>query len=194
LTETEKLSKNPSAASQIESPRMAYWSVAQTENRRESTAADWLQRAGFETYLPKIKIVRQVIRGHTRAHERMCSISRVEPLFPSYLFVRVVDRWYAIANTIGVMQLLLAGNQPAPIADQEINKIKAKERGGLIRLPPPPRIKLGDQVRVLRGTFADHIGIYDGMSGKQRERVLLDLLGQRVPVLLPSADIAMLQS
>jgi transcription antitermination factor NusG len=173
---------------------MAYWSVAQTENRRESTAADWLKRAGFETYLPKIKVVRQVVRGHTRSHERMRTISRVEPLFPSYLFVHIVDRWYSIANTVGVIQLLLAGDQPAPISDKEINEIRAKERGGLIRLPPLPGLKRGDQVRVLRGTFADHIGIYDGMSGKQRERVLLDLLGQRVPVHLPSADIAILQN
>jgi Transcription termination factor nusG len=54
-----------------------YWSVAQCETRRESTAARFLHDQGFVTYLPKIKI----------AHKR------IVPLFPSYLFVRIVDRW-----------------------------------------------------------------------------------------------------
>jgi transcription antitermination factor NusG len=165
---------------------MAYWSVAQTESQREGTAAEWLRRDGFEIYLPKIKITRRVVDRQDRAR----IVSRIVPLFPSYLFVRVVDRWWSIANTIGVTQLLLAGDHPASVSDKEINKIMAQERGGLIRLPQPPGLKRGDQVRILRGSFQDHIGIYDGMSGKQRERVLLDLLGRRVPVELACADIA----
>jgi transcription antitermination factor NusG len=173
---------------------MAYWSVAQTEAQREATAAEWLARDGFETYLPKIKVVRQVIRGHTRWHERTRTISRVEPLFPSYLFVRIVDRWWSIGNTIGVTRLLLAGDHPANVSDKEINKIMAQERGGLIRLPQPPGLKRGDQVRIVRGTFLHHIGIYDGMSGKQRERVLLDLLGRQVTVDLPSDHLQPLDS
>jgi transcription antitermination factor NusG len=169
---------------------MAYWSVAQTESQREATAAEWLRRDGFEIYLPKIKITRRVVDRQERAR----IIARVVPLFPSYLFVRIVNRWWSIGNTIGVTQLLLAGDHPASVSDKEISKIMAQERGGLIRLPQPPGLKRGDQVRVLRGSFQDHIGVYEGMSGKQRERVLLDLLGRQVVVDLPSNDLQPLDS
>jgi hypothetical protein len=37
--------------------------------------------------------------------------------------------------------------------------------------------------------FRDHIGVYDGQSGKDRERVLLALLGRMVRVEVPTADL-----
>jgi transcriptional antiterminator RfaH len=166
-----------------------FWSVAQTESQREGTAAVWLGRAGFETYLPKIKVVRQV----TDRQHRVCTVSRIEPLFRSYLFVRVIDRWYQISNTIGVIQLLLDGERPAPVPEREIMKIKAQERGGLVRLPPPPGLKRGDQVRVIHGMFFGRIGLWQGMSGKDREHVLLDLLGRQVRVDFPSHHLQALE-
>jgi|SRR5580765_7749800 transcriptional antiterminator RfaH len=153
---------------------MAFWSVAQTETRREGTAARFLTDQGFTTYLPKIRL----------AHKR------VVPLFPGYLFVRIELRWWQINQTIGVIQLLTAGDQPAQVRDSIVEIIKAKERGGIVRLPPPKGLRIGQQVRVLRGSFEGHIGLYHGMSGKDRERVLLDLLGRKVPVDFHRADIA----
>lgn len=159
---------------------MAYWSVAQTETRRENTAAQFLADQGYSTYLPKIRI----------AHKR------IVPLFPSYLFVRIVDRWWNVNKTIGIIGLLTAGDHPAQVRDGIVETIRAKERGGIVRLPPPQGLREGQQVRVLRGSFEGHIGLYQGMSGKDRERVLLDLLGRKVPVdfhkddIQPTPDIA----
>jgi transcription antitermination factor NusG len=153
---------------------MAYWSVAQTETRRENTAAQFLADQGYATYLPKIRL----------AHKR------VVPLFPSYLFVRIEDRWWSVNQTIGIIQLLTAGDRPAQVRDSIVETIKAKERGGIVRLPPPQGLHIGQKVRVLRGSFEGHIGLYQGMSGKDRERVLLDLLGRKVPVDFHKQDIA----
>jgi transcription antitermination factor NusG len=153
---------------------MAYWSVCQTETRRETTAAGFLTDQGYTTYLPKIKV----------AHKR------IVPLFPSYLFVRIEDRWWSVNQTIGVIQLLTAGDHPAQVRDSIVETIRAKERGGIVRLPPPQGLHVGQKVRVLRGSFEGHIGLYQGMSGKDRERVLLDLLGRKVPVDFHKQDIA----
>jgi transcription antitermination factor NusG len=149
-----------------------FWSVAQTETRREGTAARFLADQNFTTYLPKIKVKQ-----------------RVTPLFPSYVFVRIIDRWWSVNQTIAVIRLLTAGDQPAQIRDSIVDTIKAKERGGIVRLPPPQGLRVGETVRVLRGSFEGHIGLYAGMSGKDRERVLLDLLGRKVPVDFHKADI-----
>jgi hypothetical protein len=43
---------------------------------------------------------------------------------------------------------------------------------------------------VLRGSFADHSGLFERENPRHRVLVLLNLLGQSVPVELPSADIA----
>jgi transcriptional antiterminator RfaH len=150
---------------------MSFWSVAQTETHREATAQRFLTDQGFETYLPKIKAKQRVV-----------------PLFPSYLFVRIVERWYPIGNTIGVVQLLLAGDHPAQLRDEIINNIKNKERGGIVKLPKPQRLKQGDRVRIIRGSFQGHVGVYEGMTSKQRERILLELLGRQVSVQLSVED------
>jgi transcription antitermination factor NusG len=154
-----------------------FWSVAQTETRREQTAARFLADQGFLTYLPKIKI----------AHKR------IVPLFPSYLFVRIVDRWWNVNQTIGIISLLTTGDAPARIRDTVVDLIRAKERGGIVRLPDPKRMQIGAKVRILKGSFEGHFGIYAGMTGKDRERVLLDLLGRKVNVDLASGTFAVVE-
>ena len=59
----------------------------------------------------------------------------------------------------------------------------------LITLPRAPRLSPGQKVRVVRGSFEDRIGIYDGMSGIDRECILLDLLGRQVQVTLAGRDV-----
>ena len=66
------------------------------------------------------------------------------------------------------------------MADDIIDAIRGREVDGLIVLPRAPRLKPGQQVKVLRGAFEGKIGIYEGMSGLDLERILLDLLGRKV--------------
>ena len=151
---------------------MTFWAVAQTESQRERTAQRFLEQEGFETYLPIIQAANK----------------RTIPLFPTYLFVRIVNRWYSIDNTIGVLQLLLSGDLPAKLRDDVIAELKRKERNGVVYLPKPRGLQLGDKVRILRGSFVDHIGLYDGMTGHERRVVLLELLGRKVRVELPNSQ------
>ena len=59
-----------------------------------------------------------------------------------------------------------------------------------MKLPEPNRLKVGDRVRIVNQTnFRDHIGLYQGMSGKERVYVLLELLGRQVRVDLPCTEI-----
>jgi len=152
---------------------MSYWAVCQTQNQRERTAQRFLERSGFETYLPIIQ----------------SGSDRTVPLFPSYVFVSIVDRWYAIDNTIGVLQLLMSGDTPAKLDDRIVSEIRQKERNGVVRLPKPRGLQLGDRVRVVRGSFSDHVGVFDGMLPHQRVSVLLELLGRKVRVELDHRDM-----
>jgi transcription antitermination factor NusG len=151
---------------------MAYWTVAQTESQREQTAAQHLERGGFEIYLPRIR------------HRS----GKIEPLFPGYLFVQVECRWQIINATIGVLRLLTSCERPACIGDDVIAEIRSREdRSGFVRLPRRWRPQRGNQVHIACGSFANHPAIYQGASGKDRERVLLSLLGRMVSIDVPSA-------
>ena len=158
---------------------MNFWAVIQSETQRELLAADHLERAGFEVYLPRIKI---------SAGGRMRKVA----LFPSYLFARLGIFWYRARWSDGVVRILMAGDEPAKLKDEIVDAIRKRQDGdGFVKLlPPPKRLKQGDKVRIIGGSFAGQIALYDGMSGKDRERVLLELLGQAVAVDLPRRDIA----
>jgi transcriptional antiterminator RfaH len=155
----------------------AFWSVAQTESQRENVAAAFLKQANFQIYLPKIRT------GHGKRE-------RVLPLFPGYVFVEIVDRWYDIRWTVGVLQLLLVGELPARVPDSVMTSIRRQEgKDGLVKLPKPRGLVRGDPIRVLRGSFEGRIGVYQGLSSSQRSKILLSLLGRQVPVLLPTQDV-----
>jgi transcription antitermination factor NusG len=140
---------------------------------RERTAQRFLEHAEFETYLP-------MISGKNRAG----------PLFPAYLFVRVGDTgWSRIDNTIGVLQLLRAGDKPARIADQIIGEIRGRERNGLVRLPERPRWQRGDRVRIGKGMFLGQIALFDGMTARERVFVLLNLFGRQTRAQVPVGDL-----
>ena len=74
------------------------------------------------------------------------------------------------------------GIRPARVADQIIDDLRKRERNGLIELSQRSELKPGDQVRILQGPFAGHLGLYAGMRPHERVLVLLALLGgqQRV--------------
>ena len=151
------------------------WAVIQTQPQYEHVVRLLLMRANFETYLPRIKV-----------H------NRITPLFPSYLFVLLAERsWYPVMWTPHVTRLLMSGDRPAQLPEEVIVQIRRREQNGLVKLPnPSKRPKKGQMVRIIRGSFEGRLALYEGMSGKDRERVLLDLLGQTVPVELPAKDIA----
>jgi transcriptional antiterminator RfaH len=148
-----------------------YWTVAQVV--RPELVCSLLKREGFETYAPKIRIQR-----------------RAAPLFPGYLMVRVVVRWYPVRWCPGVLRLLMNGERPARLADHIVAELRTREVRGFIKLiREPGALEIGQRVRVLTGTFAGRIAIYQGMSGTVRERILLDWLGQSVPVIMPTGNV-----
>jgi transcriptional antiterminator RfaH len=149
------------------------WSVARTESMREHTAQRWLAQTGFETYLP-------LISGKARP----------KPLFPGYLFVRIgATGWLRVENTIGILQLLRMGDQPARITDLTIEEIKAREHDGVVKLPERQRWHTGDRVLIGGGSFFGHTGLFDGMGVRERVFVLLNLFGRQTRVMLPLDDL-----
>jgi transcriptional antiterminator RfaH len=172
----------------------AYWSVVQVEARMlvrpkvradappvyvgASSPAEFVfSRLGNESYFP-------------RTRTRRGGATKIEPLFPGYIFVRIIDdRWYDVRWSVGVVRVLMAGDGPARLADKVVDELRRNESGGFVRLPPPPvEYRPGQPVRIMTGSFRGLVGLYEGQTAQDRERVLLDLLGRMVPVTLERTD------
>jgi transcriptional antiterminator RfaH len=160
--------------------QMTDWWVVQTEANFEHVARLLLMRLGYSTYMPRIKY-----RGPLGGQ-------RIALLFQGYLFVGEREQWYPVLWTNRVVRLLMAGDRPATVKGEIVTQIRKREDShGFVKLPlPDRRLKPGQRVRVITGAFQGQIGLYEGQTGKDRERVLLELLGQAVPVDLPGKDIA----
>jgi transcriptional antiterminator RfaH len=150
-----------------------------TKSSSENIAAENLKRQDFNYYLPKYS-------------SRVGKETKVKILFPRYIFVSIELQWHCVMNTKGITRLILTNeNKPAKIADRIIDNFKAREDNkGLITLPSPPKFSQGEKVRVVNGPFCDRLGMYDGMRPDERARVLIELLGQSVPIELDERDLA----
>src|SRR5215471_3544035 len=131
-------------------------------------------RQGFEAYLPRYLKRRR----HARRVETVAA-----PLFPRYLFVAVdvaTQRWRSIQSTLGVTRVVCNGDEPAPVPGRVIDEIKEREDPrGLVCVSRRPRFLQGDRIRVIEGAFADCLGLFEGLSDRERVTILLDLLGRK---------------
>jgi transcriptional antiterminator RfaH len=156
---------------------MPFWGVVRSQTQRERFAAEQLEHRGFETFLPLIETKRAT-----------------QPLFASYFFIRIESQWQVINRTFGVLCLVRVGDCPAKCPDAEIARLKAMTDGhGYIRLPALPTvaprriIAKGAPVTIAGGPFKGFAGLYQGMSRRDRELVLLDLLGRQTTVEIAAA-------
>jgi transcriptional antiterminator RfaH len=163
---------------------MPIWVVAQTITGRENFTASRVAEKGFETFLPKTMLPGDSLRP-----------AKIAAVFPGYFFAQIEARWRAIANTLGVIGLIMAGDSPARCPDADIARLKAAQMpNGLIRLPTVKakrNIAPGSKIRILSGPFRGLNALYEGQSAKDRERVLLEILGRNVPVELGSEEVSL---
>jgi len=163
---------------------MPYWAVIRSAPNHERLAAEGVALAGFETFIPRIRV-----KNGARW--------RTTPLFGSYFFVRVVDRWRILERTMGVLSVVKFGAAPARCPDAEIAALlERSDPDGVIRLgarsPSLSRRAFtpGATVEIAGGPFYGLTGVYVGMSARERELVLLNVLGAARPVAVPAGLLA----
>ena len=153
------------------------WYAVETKPRCEDRVALWLeQRALAPVFLPRLESVHR---------QRNRKIHRLEPLFPSYLFVRISaepTQWYAVRWTPGVKDIVRMAGTLVPVPDEaiEVLKVRCQERG---YIPWESKLRHDSPVRVIDGPFAGLEGILERpTSGSERVRVLLNFMQTVVPV------------
>ena len=152
-----------------------------TKPNCENIAVTNLVQQGFTTYAPRFK--------------QLCPDKKIliKPLFPRYIFALIDDMWWCIRSTRGVSHLLMGNNGPKQVPLTIINTFKSSEDGeGFIVMHPKgvmERFHKGDKIRTTEGPLVDKILIYEGMTSRDRVRVLVSMLGREVPVTLPERTL-----
>ncbi|HET9285716.1 MAG TPA: transcription termination/antitermination NusG family protein [Candidatus Angelobacter sp.] len=151
------------------------WIVVMTKPNSEAIAVENLKRQGYGYYFPRIL----TSKGAT---------TLVRPLFPRYIFAQSDGTWYSLRSTRGVSYVLMNDDGPATVSDSVIESIRSKENErGLIdlRADKPEKFVKGEAVRATEGPLTGLDLIYEQrLSDKERVKVLADLLGRQVPVII----------
>jgi transcription elongation factor/antiterminator RfaH len=159
------------------------WYVAQTLHHREKVAERHLREQGFRSFFPQF---RRTVR-HARKLREV-----VTPVFPGYIFVTFDterDRWHSINGTVGVCRLLTTLKRPVPVPAGIVQAlIGAIDVSGCVVLGA--NLRVGQAVRVVAGPFVGGLGVLERLDAKGRVRVLLNIMGGQMPLMIDRADLA----
>jgi transcription antitermination factor NusG len=157
----------------------AWWALY-TRHQHEKTVADMLTAKGFEVFLPLYESMRR-----WKDRKKLISL----PLFPCYVFVRGgLNRRLQVVTTPGVHMILSHGENFAVIPEVEIDGIR-KTLEGSYRVEPHPFLKVGERVRVIRGTLEGVEGVLLRKKNMCRLVLSVAMVAQSVAVEIDAADV-----
>ena len=161
------------------------WYAVQVRPRFEKLVAAALLSKGYEGFLP-------LYRCKHRWSDR---IKEVElPLFSGYLFCRLdITHRLPVLITPGVIRFVGIGKTPMPVDESEMSAIIAIVGAGL-QAEPHPYIRVGQRVRIDRGTLSGVEGIVQLTKKPARLIVSVSLLQRAVAVEIDEAWVRPLDS
>jgi len=172
--------------------RPRVWYVIHTysgyENKVKKALEQRLADAGMQQEILQVVVPTEeeveIKDGHRRTVERR--------VFPGYVLVEMLqfkendlrsdEAWYLIRQTNGVTSFVgEEASRPTPLSASDVAKIM----GRMQQAQPKVKInfKVGNNVRITDGPFADFIGMVDElMVDKGKVRVLVNFFGRETPV------------
>ena len=146
-----------------------HWFAVYTKPRWEKKVAGLLDQNGIENYCPLNKVVKQW-------SDRKKIV--LEPLFKSYVFVRVKDaeKW-DLKNVNGILNFVYWLGKPARIKEEDIFTIKKflKEFSD-VQIEEMARLEVNAKVRVKQGLLMNYNGVLVEINGS-RAKVRIETLG-----------------
>lgn len=158
-----------------------HWFAIYTKPRHEYKAEEEIRNRSIEVYLPTIIVEK-------RWSDRKKKVE--EPLFKSYLFVKVDECERINCLKIpSVIKTVCFNGKPSIIPDWQIESL----RKILVDKPDlfvTNRIEVGQKVKIIEGPFRDVIGVVtEHKEGEKHLAVSIDLLKRSVLVRLPNDSI-----
>lgn len=160
------------------------WHVLYTRARSEKKVNEYLERRGFTTYLPLQKVRKQW-------SDRKKWVQ--EPLFRSYLFVKILRKeYFDVLMAPGAVKYVYFEGKPAIVPEKQINDLRQLIEHQVPIEQVTPIVHKGDRVRITRGPMMDVEGVmHDTQSGK---KVIIQIEGleQALAITVPLADVVVI--
>lgn len=106
--------------------------------------------------------------------------------FPGYVLAKMQltdETWNMVKNTAKVTDFLGAQGKPAPITEEEAQRILHQVQEGVDRPRPSVSFEIGEEVRVTDGPFASFNGVVEEVDEeKARLKVSVSIFGRSTPV------------
>lgn len=157
------------------------WHALTTHPKHEAMAQTGLENSGFETYLPRHRVVR-------RWSDRKKTAEAL--LFPGYLFCRFArhDK-LSVLQSPSVRSIVSVGRDPVPVDDAEIDSLRQLISTGRA-VDVCPYIQVGRAVRIERGPFRSLRGVILRADESWRVVVSVEALGCSAAIELDADQLA----
>jgi transcriptional antiterminator NusG len=160
------------------------------EKAAERNIVERINRAGMQDKFGRILVpteeVVEMKNGQRRTTERK--------FFPGYVLVEMVmddDTWHLVKHTNKVTGFVGgAKNRPAPISEEEVQKIVNQMQEGTDKPRHKVEFVVGEYVRVKEGPFTDFNGTVEEVNyEKNKMRVSVTIFGRATPVELEFSQV-----
>ncbi len=149
-----------------------------TKSRVEKKVYEDLTEAGYEAYVPLVKVLKQWSDRKKWVRE---------PLIRSYVFVKASEKeYYNILNTNGIVKYVTFEGKAAPIPENQINMLKAFIDHKLDITVTTERHKKGELINIAHGPLRGHKGEIIEISGKKQFLIRIENIGYSLVVKIPA--------
>ena len=165
---------------------MNNWYIVQTFSGFEQKVAETLKDTVKKKELGD-KVTDVLVPTHEITEvKRGKRVQRKRKYFPSYVLVKMEmnkELYHMIKNIQKVTGFLGTPGNPAPVSDNEIEKILGNIKEGSLVPDPILTFDVGEQVKVCEGPFASFTGLVEEVDEeKSRLKVSVSIFGRPTPV------------
>jgi transcriptional antiterminator NusG len=140
-----------------------------------------------EVLLPTEQVV-ELVKGKRKTSSRK--------FYPGYILVKMAlddETWHIVNDTAKVTGFLGGRENPAPIPDEEAEKILNRMEAGKLKPQPKFYFEPGDEIRVIDGPFTNFNGTVEEVNPeKGKIKVLVSIFGRSTPLELDFVQVTKL--
>lgn len=162
------------------------WYVVHTysgfENKVKTNLEERVKALNQAEFFGKILVpteqVIELVKGHKKTSSRK--------FYPGYIMVQMTlnkDTWHTVRNTAKVTGFIGGGTIPAPVPNEEAERIIRQMEEGISKPKPRYNFEEGDPVRVVDGPFSNFQGTVEEVKpDKEKLKVMITIFGRSTPV------------
>lgn len=161
------------------------WFVLRTKPRQEKKAAKFLERDGFDIYIP----IRETVKIWSDRKKKV-----EEPIIPSYIFIQISERnRQDIFPAVGITNYMYWLQKPVIIRDSEMEQMQKWFNDHAQEEIKSREIEIGSEVIIESGPMTGKGGIVERVEAKSIT-LSIPQLGVKLHIDKPSTIVRMINN